>query len=115
MSLEDVDRCLRTTAQGGPVRLLSVGEEVRCGASTLVPHRAGRTLGGCVWRITAGEHTVVYAPDFSPRNESAVDRCVLPSEGAGGLFGRAALVITAAFPRCSDAVAAIQQASTGGD
>ena len=109
IDLEDVDRSLRTTAQGGQVRLLSVGEEVHLGKTTIVPHRAGRTLGGSVWRISSGEHTVVYAPDFSPRNESAVDRCVLPSEGAGGVFGRAALLVTAAYPQCADAVRAIER------
>ena len=58
---------------------------------SIAPFAAGHTLGGAVWRISAGAEEVVYAVDWNNRGERHLPPAAL------NVFARPSLLITDAF------------------
>ncbi|CAL4981339.1 unnamed protein product [Urochloa decumbens] len=57
----------------------------------IIPHVAGHSLGGTVWKITKDGEDIVYAVDFNHRKERHLKATVL------GSFARPAVLITDAY------------------
>ena len=62
-----------------------------CTPISITPFAAGHTLGGAVWRISAGAEEVVYAVDWNNRGERHLPPAALD------VFVRPSLLITDAF------------------
>ena len=91
-SLDDVDAAFDKVQQLKYTQTLTLAQPAGHAAPVSVaPFAAGHTLGGAVWRITAGAEEVVYAVDWNNR----VERHLPPAALAG--FARPSLLITDAY------------------
>lgn len=101
--LDDVDRCLRLAAFGGPCRSLRFKEEVVVKGVTVAAESAGRTFGGAMWSISRLTESVLYVSSVALGTGSALPPCGLSLDARRSRFAVSAsgkdvslLVVTAA-------------------
>ena len=91
-TLDDVDAAFDNVQQLKFTQTLTLLLGARgCTPIAITPFAAGHTLGGAVWRISAGAEEVVYAVDWNNRGERHLPPAAL------NVFARPSLLITDAF------------------
>ena len=90
-TLDDVDAAFDSMHQLKYTQTLTLTLGAGSTPVSVAPFAAGHTLGGAVWRISAGAEEVVYAVDWNNRGERHLPPAAL------SVFARPSLLITDAY------------------